>query len=55
MMSKSDKQCDTITMENCIPGDWYVSNRRMNTYKGQADDSGKVVMHRLPDGDDTIQ
>ena len=46
---------ETITMQNCIPGNWYVSNRGMRTYKGQADASGKVVLQRLPDGDDTIQ
>ncbi|SDW15449.1 hypothetical protein SAMN05444336_101263 [Albimonas donghaensis] len=45
---------ETITMTHCKPGDWYVCNRRMFTYKGQADASGRVVMHRLPDGDDTV-
>lgn len=48
-----DKVPDKITMSSCKPGDWYVSNRGMHTYKGQADADGNVVMHRLPDCDDT--
>jgi hypothetical protein len=52
MDKPNDKPREAITMEHCIPGDWYVSNRRMHTYKGMADANGRVVMHRLPDGDE---